>query len=350
LRLDAKAAATFFGTVELQDVRFWGSEVVPPGRPPDPTIYGLGDGVDLHQGFVGVRLGAIELKIGRQEIAFANERILGAAAWAQPGRAFDAARMTVGDADLGGSVFGAVTADAAPHADGPEALVAGAFGEVQLVSFARFGGIALYDRAAAGPAAGATSSAADRGTFGVRLNGGAGDFQYDLDGYAQLASAAGATTTAFLGGSRASWGPTGVPLAPRVGFLLDAASGANAARKRHAFATLFGTNHAYYGLQDVFGNLPLDTKGRGLIDGAPTAAVKIESVTVHAAFHVFAPFETAGLREPLFGVEPDLVVSWSALPWLGVEGGGSAFFPAGDAFATATTFAPWGYLQTNATF
>src|SRR5687767_1959700 len=53
--------------VEIQDVRTWGAEVVPAGLPTDPTVYGRVDGsLDLHQGYIGVHMGPVEARVGRQ--------------------------------------------------------------------------------------------------------------------------------------------------------------------------------------------------------------------------------------------------------------------------------------------
>lgn len=82
-RVSLRAAA--FGRVglvlELQDVRAWGAE-----RATNVTEPLTG----LHQGFVDVRATDwLDLRVGRQELCYGEERLLGCLDWGQSARAFD---------------------------------------------------------------------------------------------------------------------------------------------------------------------------------------------------------------------------------------------------------------------
>ncbi|NIP78292.1 MAG: alginate export family protein, partial [Gemmatimonadetes bacterium] len=74
--------------VQVQDVRVWGGEL----GTTDPSA----DGLDLHQGWLELGdagSGALSLRVGRQELAYGGERLVGALNWAQQARSFDGARL-----------------------------------------------------------------------------------------------------------------------------------------------------------------------------------------------------------------------------------------------------------------
>lgn len=67
--------------IELQDVRAWGSE---------PNTVTVTPNTGLHQGFVDLRAASwLDVRIGRQELSYGEERLIGNLDWAQTARAFD---------------------------------------------------------------------------------------------------------------------------------------------------------------------------------------------------------------------------------------------------------------------
>lgn len=75
--------------IELQDVRGWGSE---------PNTTTLTPNTGLHQGFVDIRATSfLDVRVGRQELSYGEERLVGSLDWSQTGRAFDGlfARVTL---------------------------------------------------------------------------------------------------------------------------------------------------------------------------------------------------------------------------------------------------------------
>ena len=80
-------------TVQLQDARVGNKSVGPTGTPFTASF-------DLRQAFVdvnGKRVGSTQIgaRLGRQEIAFGDQRLVGHANWINSGRTFDAARVTL---------------------------------------------------------------------------------------------------------------------------------------------------------------------------------------------------------------------------------------------------------------
>lgn len=74
--------------LELQDVRAWGSE---------PSTIALLPAAALHQGFVDLKVSSwLDVRVGRQELSYGEDRLIGNLDWAQTARAFDGvfARVT----------------------------------------------------------------------------------------------------------------------------------------------------------------------------------------------------------------------------------------------------------------
>jgi hypothetical protein len=82
-RVSARASA--FGKVgallELQDVRFWGTE---------PSTVALLSAVGVHQAFVDLKPARwLDVRIGRQELSYGEDRLIGNLDWAMTARAFN---------------------------------------------------------------------------------------------------------------------------------------------------------------------------------------------------------------------------------------------------------------------
>lgn len=81
-RVSARGSA--FGKVgvlvELQDVRSFGAE---------PSTAALLSSVGAHQAFADVKFGWLDLRVGRQELSYGEDRLIGNLDWAQTARAFD---------------------------------------------------------------------------------------------------------------------------------------------------------------------------------------------------------------------------------------------------------------------
>ena len=182
LGLSATAADRVSAVIDIQDVRVWGSELVPPPPvPQDPTVYGAVAGsLSLHQGYAGLLLSGAEIRAGRQEIALSNERLIGPLDWAQRARAFDAVRvLSRGTSDLTWTTFFAIIRDheaVSPADPAIEDVVLGAAAaEIKVLPALRIAPTVVGD---ADLTLGKT-----RGTAGVRADGSVGGFNYDAELY-----------------------------------------------------------------------------------------------------------------------------------------------------------------------
>ena len=90
-RFTATATGKVVGaTVQMQDARVGDKSVGPTGAPFKASF-------DFRQAFVdiGIAKAPVVARLGRQEIAFGDQRLVGAANWLNTGRSFDAARVTI---------------------------------------------------------------------------------------------------------------------------------------------------------------------------------------------------------------------------------------------------------------
>lgn len=346
-RVGGKASLEAFDLViQLQDVRDWGSERVPAGLPPDPTVFGkTPDGLQLYEGFIALHLGAVEARLGRQAIAIANERLVGKAEFAMPGRAYDAVRLLGSTPQLSWSVFGAILGAVIgdPIASGlfEDGFLGAASFEMKPTPWLRLSPAVIHDGSFAVPH--------QRTTLGTRVDGGAAGFGYDAEAWAQTTLAAdGAVRLGVLAGARATY-EFQAPLHPKVGLLTDVISGGTGTGGSLVpFDTLHATNHGFYGHADMFLALPLHTKGQGLVDSAATVWIHEGPWSALAAFHAFAPFDYRGSDVPLYGVEPDIFGSWKPTKNLALEAGCALFIPTGTSLGRGDRTAAWAYLQLQA--
>jgi len=325
---------------QLQDSRKYGSEnctfagaVAAGGCVGDPQVAGTvasvgkanqaGTGVDLHQGYILVKNilhPGLSIKLGRQEIAFGDHRLMGSDTWSLVGNAFDGVRLThsaaMADVDLfwarlsdnnsesvgsttgtgptSGVSFPGTTRNAGEDQDIYGAYVTLRPAEKWTVEPYYF---LLADNRIAALRAITDPQAAqqDRSTGGVRINGKAGGLDFTAEGAWQFGSIANsAGSGAFSKKERinahaetAKIGYTfePVPMKPRLGFEFNYASGDNDNNKAVAtdrqtgsfntFENLFPTNHGKMGNMDLVAWKNMVSYA-GVFDVKPSEKSKIE--------------------------------------------------------------------------
>ncbi len=294
-RLDNGVSIMF----QVQDVRIWGEETST-----------LGDfsanQFDLHQGYLNVESrGSVKFaaRAGRQEINFGGQRLLGAVDWTQQARSFDALKVSA-DGSLGDVyLLGAVIAnDITPAHDDTEYFW-GAYGRVQS---AVPGTLDLY-----GFLNDVGTLGTKQYTLGARWWGQAGMVRYRAEGSYQIGDRLGDEVTAYMFGGRVgllfAGGKADVVL------WYDYLSGDDDLddAKVKVFDTLFATNHKFYGLADLFLNIPVHTAGRGLQDAALKSGVNLGgNARIAAEFHSFRVAQDQDLTTARLAEELDLTLSY----------------------------------------
>lgn len=361
LRTRLKATATLNEQVrvvaEIQDARTFGEM---------KNLMNIGAShLDLRQGFVevtGLADGLLGFTLGRQALAYANERLIGAIDWSPYGQTFDAGvlRLTAGDFRID-AIGAAVARYAADSTYTRDVFLAGAWAawapeKARYTVQAYF----LYDN----PATALTRQ--NRQTAGIYAGGHFAGFDCELDAALQM----GDFFMPFPGRLDIDANMIGLRLGYtfpdlaklRIGAGYDRLSGQdpNDATKYGSFHTLYATNHKYYGFMDYFLNIPANTNEFGLQDIiAQVSIVPFEGLSLAADLHLFTTvsdpkeFGTAFAdKTTAIGTEVDFTAKWSVAKAVGMTLGYSMF--SGDAdravLQGTTDNTSWAYLMTTVNF
>jgi len=391
-----------------QDTReIWGK------REKVPFVLGAegDDPFDLRQAYVELGNPAqfpVTLKVGRQELAYGDERLIGVSDWNNFTRTFDAVKIRWVDEPC------ALTLDAfAAHvvtiaATGPSEnrdldfngpnwhdTLAGLYASSTWLPFQTTEAYFIYrNKTENGPVytddlgniARPYDIRQEVYTMGLRAKSTPGKlsgFDYEAEGAYQFGRDAGRIGTAYPNATdtmlkheafaamvRGGYTWENAPLKPRLGMEYDIASGDSDPNdsKDESFLNLFPTNHKFYGYMDLFAwknvhDLSLNLR----CNPAANVAVQLDG----HAFWLYSnedawyranavtqvrPVNTAARDANRFaGTELDLTLSYAPFRWLKLQGGYSHFF-AGQYLADTQTAtagaddADFGYLQATITF
>ena len=310
--------------VEIQDARLWGSEF--------NTFDASADQLDFHLAYLeleDVYGKAVSLRLGRQELVYGSTRLLGAVAWGNTPRAFDAAVLRLGEANWV-DAFTAKLEETGERGVRDRNLF-GLWGNYILAAGHQAGPYVLVEQD--------KRSGVDRLlrlTGGLRFDGSVTGstghtFGYDMEGAVQSGEVGVDDVFAWMGSGTVSYrGPSWTEPEVRLGLDAYSGDGDPADGDREAFDNLYATRHAFFGLMDLFRNFPGDVDDGGLLDfrlkGEMSAS---ETVRVGLHLHHFALLE-APTADKALGQEADAIVTYDYNEVTEVHWGGSIFVP-GDA-------------------
>lgn len=343
--------------VQIQDARLFGAGNPAAARGTmDPSAGQL----DLHQAYFKVDQlfdTNLSFKVGRQELVYGNQRLVGAVGWSNVGRTFDAGVLAYDGKRASIDFFAAKLVGTTAEDDGAQNLY-GLYSTWHLADGQMLDAFALLDNN--------TNEVIDAGgdpvdrlvrfTPGVALRGTISRLHYELEaayqtGKQTLTPGAGrATIGASLLSAYASY-----ELVPASGFSLGAGytrlSGDDTPNdnERGSFNTLFATNHKFYGYMDFF---PATLSALGLQDLQATAAVNVsERATLAVALHHFEGAEATGDLQTM-GQELDVTATYRFADNVRFTAGLSGFVP-GEAMEVVQgndDTAYWGYLMSVINF
>jgi hypothetical protein len=257
LNLDFHPDPHFHVFLQGQDARAPGYKIQP-----HPTTYT--DAFDLRQAYVEVQRTegkrSIGLKVGRQELSFGEERLVGVADWLNTARPFDVARGYVSTAALRLDVFAASPVRIRDAFNNPQPIgnnFYGAYASLKtLVPRATVEPYLFYktihrvrsERGAAG--------SAGIYTFGARWVGKLpASFDYGIEMMRQTGDIASDPLRAWAGHWLLGYTLAKVKTTPRLLIEHNYAAGDDSGSdgRRGTFDQLFPTNHNKYGTADLFG-------------------------------------------------------------------------------------------------
>jgi hypothetical protein len=339
--------------VRLQDVRVWGEE-------PDTTDFAA-RGLDLHEAYIQVPMGTDwKWRLGRQEIALDNHRLVGNADWFQRGRTFDAARLTWASGDWTVDAFLSQVISQSSQLEKDGHVVALPLASTVTGDIA-FGGLHAtwqpnkdHKIAAMYLWRGAKPTHEQRHTAGVFAEGRVDNFSYTAEGYYQFGTIPEGTISAYLLAAKLGY-TLDVAWKPGVSIWTDVVSGDGT--HTGAFDTLYATNHRYYGEMDFFLDLPKNTGYLGLIDvGAGLHVSPSDRMKIGVDFHEFRAEKSDSTGASAFGEEINVRASRHWAPWLSTSCLYGVFLP-GATMATVRGIASgkaeteqFAYLTVDARF
>ncbi|HUU14520.1 MAG TPA: alginate export family protein [Terriglobia bacterium] len=249
----AKLSENVEAFAQFQDSRLWGQEL---------STASNDNLTDLHQGYVQVKdflAPGLGLKVGRQEMAYGAERLIGAFGWDNIGRSFDAVKMGYSSNSVASDWFAAKVVDRRSTGRGDrDQYLYGAYNQFfrQRPQHLEVYGIFFRDGLrTAGEIATRGPKATGLMTLGARSDGALrSGINYDLEFAQQLGHRGFDTHRA-----RAFAGKIFKSLEEahklRLGFEYDVATGDKdpADGRSGEFFNLFPTNHAHYGYADQMG-------------------------------------------------------------------------------------------------
>jgi Alginate export len=349
LHADAHLGNNFRAFVQLRSSLVDDGRELPTARPIDA------DEIDIEQLFFDVALPVgddkLTLRLGRQNLLFGAQRLIGPLDWTNTRRTFDGARLTyqVGkDINIDAFLTRPVIVEADEFNDGNgNSTFWGIYGTWN-VPQQTLGGNAKLEAYVLGLSTRPTASAVDVDTYtiGARLSGAPKPWDYDIEVDYQFGKSGAGDINAYSVALEGGYTFAGAPLTPRVFAGFDYASGDDDATDldKGTFNQLFPTGHLYFGYIDVIGRANIIDVHPGVELTLLANAKYAKKLSLRGDYHVFwradtndglygvagnltKPAGTSG--ESFIGSEVDLFLNWQIDRHLNAYIGYSHFF-AGD--------------------
>lgn len=329
------------GFIQIQDSRRFGSEA---------STLSDSKNLDLHQAFFNIKSIfnlPFNLKVGRMELAYGSQRIIGSVGWHNVGRSFDGSVLKLVTNSVDIDFIGARVNESGLVGDSLDQYLFSAYGNLKVVDKLNLQPFVIAEKT--------NKTDFTRITLGLHVS--CKDkkkaFQHELDAAYQLGSQDATTDiSAFMVAYNAGY-TFNTSIKPMLGAGIAYLSGDDGADadKYKVFNTLYATNHKFYGYMDYFLNIPNNTYGLGLMDiHVKGSIVPAKKLKLALAFHMFngnADYTLLdGSTSTSFGSEIDLTLSYKYDSNVNFVGGFSMFSP-GDIFkeTKGEDSSMWTYLM-----
>lgn len=345
VRITANAKATDDTSVKatIQDTRTWGATGVLSDASTSTSVTNT---VDLHEAYVNISNlleQPVTLRAGRQELAYGDERVIGAFNWSNNGRAFDAFKVMYSTDAINVDVFAATVSEDSADTDATlndDTDLNGVYATLKQVIPNNTLDVYLLHQT--------DNVDLTRYTVGARLKGAAAGVDYTVELPFQTGEQNATTDiSAWALAVKAGYTlPTALKL--RVGAEYDMGSGDDDAtdNENGTWVDLFPTNHAHFGYADVSGA----NSWANLTAISVNATLDLnEKTKLYAAYWNYTQNETAAGADDSVGSEIDVTATYKYNNAVAVEAGISRFF-VGDALATDGDDQDWAYLMLTANF
>jgi hypothetical protein len=345
--------------LEFQDVRWWGSE---------PNAVTTTPNTGLHQGYVDVKVAEwLDVRVGRQELSYGEERLIGNLDWAQSARAFDGVFLRVtASPTTTVDAFGMMLRPPAWLSSGASGFhnsgqfFYGLYSRFRLSKALGVDGYALGLHNDAGSAATGPGPDTNLATLGARVSVslgalgllGEGAFQTGQQGAALILAGAFAGRGTYTFAAPGKW---------YVGAEVLGASGdGDAADTTHrTFNQLFPSGHIHLGFMDYVGwQNVLGFKGS--VGFRPFDAhlwldvhhfrfwdARGASYSASGAQFIAAD---SGRTDANLGTELDVNATVPLTKYVAVSGAFAVFLPGGGSASRGTSPSTWGFVSVRSQF
>ncbi|MDE0298067.1 MAG: alginate export family protein [Candidatus Poribacteria bacterium] len=340
--------------VQLQDSRFYGAE--------PNTVWNFRN-VDLHQAYLQIDdffAKKLALKMGRMQISYAEERVIGSFDWHNVGRAFDGTLLRYAPSEMSMlDIFGTKVIQRADYENPADSgfYFGGLYASHQPKESYRVDIYILgeWNRRASGD----QGANLQRVTIGTYDTGKFNAVDYDMEAAVQFGTRYNSSTeerqriSAFMLTGAVGY-TVEADYKPRIMLGYDYLSGGKPTDENyHVFDALFATNHTFYGFMDYFVNLPVHTEGGGLQDFMVKCQISpLRKMTLSVDIHKFMSAKRI-MDKSSFGHEVDFTALYRYHDILNFTLGAS-FFLADELmqsrFKGNDDQAFWAYLMTTANF
>lgn len=333
--------ADLTGFIQIQDSRLFGSEA---------STLADSKNLDLHQAYFKIdnffKL-PINVKVGRMELSYGSQRLIGAVGWDNVGRSFDGSVVKLLTKPVDIDFIAARTNESGLVGDEEDQFLFSAYGNLKVVDNFVIEPFIIFENT--------VEVDFNRITLGVLLN--CKDkkkaLQHELEAAYQLGTQdVDQDISAFMIAYNLGY-TFNTSIKPMVGGGIAYLSGDDRedASKYKVFNTLYATNHKFYGYMDYFLDIPKHTYGLGLLDiHLKGSIVPAKKLKVALALHMFNANTDYTLNDgstsTSFGSEADLTLSYKYNSNVNFVGGLS-FFSSGDIFkeTKGEDSSTWMYLM-----
>lgn len=322
--------------IQVQDSRVFGKE---------PTTLSNTANLDLHQAYVQYReflWKKLDIKLGRMEANYGNERLIGPVGWSNVGRSFDGSILTVNwtEAFKTDLFTFDIQENSVPASVASPAALAGNVSDEEDMIFT--GLYAMYkptERYAVDVYAlleiDGTDKISDgkdtltRATIGTYSRGEFGAWSYKTELAFQAGKNGRTDIAAYMLTGSLTYTLKDADWKPAFKLGADFLSGDNKTDDEiHSFNTLYGTNHKFYGYMDYFIDVPAQTQQLGLLD----AMVRIKSNpsdnwSLGLDAHYFRSAKKSAASGSVFGYEFDLTAGYRFNKHFAWDSGVGVFAP-----------------------
>lgn len=335
--------------VQFQDSRSFGEEL---GTLTD----GSANTFDLHQSyftadkFFGL---PVRIKLGRMEMAYGSQRLIGAVGWHNIGRSFDGVVFTIHTKKMLIDLFNMKEIENRQFGDIGDKDFMGIYGKFKLLPDYKTHAFVLIQKIK--PVS--DIEELNRITSGVYVKGTHGRFSHELE-FAYQSGKIFSGSELKISAMMASWNfsfllsGSGVMPSLTAGVAYLSGDKDPTDTTYGVFDTLYATNHKFYGYMDYFLNIPGNTFNLGLMDiHAGITANPLDKTTINIKYHNFMTNSeytlNTGISSKNFGSEIDFTAKYIYNRYISFVFGASFFSP-GDIFKEkiGEDSGSWIYLMT----